>query len=221
MSFPELSEYVTDQITRGVSAQTVREALIEAGWRSVDADNALRDAAAHAAPVATLTVQDDLSRIRHAVNDLGQRVSRLEGSLTGVAAPATLPDAFIGPERELAPGRPRVIRLFGLLGLAVLFAAAGYWGMMLISTESWTPAGRIWAEAGAGTLLAVAGFAAGRRGSRGTANILTGVGLALGALATVGGWYLNYLEWSVAVALGALLVTLALVLGRFYDRWAR
>lgn len=220
-----LSAYVAEQITQGVPAQAVKEALLEAGWLSVDADNAIRDAAAQAAPVAVLSAHEDMIRIRHAVNSLDERVGRLEAGLVAsgtVPMPVLMAPSTMSPARELAPSHRRGLGRRWLLILVLLgaFAASGYWGMALIAAGSYTPLARIVTEGAVGLALTVTGYIAGRTHRRGAANVFTAVGLALCALATVGAWYLHWMEWSVAAAVGALLATLALVLGRFYDRWA-
>lgn len=220
MAYQELDEYIAAQIAQGVDAGTIKRALLEAGWFQVDVDNALRDVAADAVPTAAVSLRDDVVRMRHAVVSLDQRVRRLEGRLA--AAPeATLPPGTIGPDHELPAPHPRTFR--GVLVMCVLAAAfvvIGYAGMASIFQESITPAARIWAEVIIGGVMTGAGFIAGRMHRRGAANLLTGTGLAFAALATVGAWYVNYVNVGVAAALGGLLVTLALVLGRFYDTWA-
>ena len=221
MAHQELSEYVTEQIAQGVPAQIIKEALLSAGWMQADADNALRDAAAKSSPVALTSFKDDLVRVRHAVNSLDVRVKSIESRLA-VAGPGEgmLESGVIGPDHELPPGTPWYRTAAPVVGFVTLFFVFGYLGMMLISRESLTPLNRIWVEAALGAGIAVGGFFAGRSGHRSMANVMTGIGLALFSLATVGAWYVHYLDWSVALALGALFVTLALVLGRFYDRWA-
>jgi len=222
MAHQDITEYVAGQIAQGVSAQIIKEALLASGWLEVDADNALRDAAAGTAPAVVASFQDDLLRVRHAVNELDERVQRIEGRLAVVGpGEGTLETGFIGPDHELESGEPAMSRNLTVAVFAVLFFIAGYLGMMLISTETLTPVTRVWIEAALGVAVAVGGYFAGRAGRRVMANVMTGIGLALVSLATVGAWYLLYLDWTVAVALGALFVTLALVLGRFYDRWAK
>lgn len=219
MPYQELDSYIAEQIGQGLDAQTIKHALLEAGWVEVDVDNALRDVAADAIPATAVSVHDDIVRMRHAVNELNTRVNKLEAHLA--AAPqATLPGGTAGPEHTLPePPAHTTRKLLTWGGLAVLFVLIGYVGMKSITQDAITPVSRIWAEVFVGVVLTSAGFVSGRMKKHSAANWLTGTGLAFGALATVGAWYLNYIEWSVAFALGALLVTLALVMGRFYDVW--
>jgi hypothetical protein len=222
MAHQDINDYVTGQIAQGVPAKIVKDALLGAGWLEADADNAIRDAAAGTAPAHLTSLQDDLQHVRHAVNELDQRVQRIEGRLAVVGpGEGTLETGFIGPDHELDAGEPGVHRNLIIGAFAVLFFVAGYLGMMLISTETLTPVTRVWVEAALGCAVGIAGFIVGRQGRRVMANVMTGIGLALVSLATVGAWYLLYLDWTIALALGALFVTLALVLGRFYDRWAK
>lgn len=228
MAYQELDVYVAEQIAQGLDAQTIKHALLTAGWLEVDVDNALRDVAARAIPKIVSSDHDELVRVHHALNALDQRVERLETNL--VAAPEAtlpsgqvpnLPSGTVSRDMGLAmPAKLTVRRAFMWVALAGVFVLIGYVGMASILQDSLTPVSRIWAEATIGLTLAAAGFISGKVRKRGAANILTGTGLAFVSLATVGAWYLNYMEWTVAAALGALLVTLALVLGRFYDTWA-
>lgn len=220
MTYKELDAYVAEQFGQGADAETVKRALLEAGWSEADVDNALRDVMADAVPVAAVSVHDDIVRMRHAMNDLDRRVRRLETSLA--AAPsATLPSGRADVEHALPASRKgRVKSMLLWAVLAAVFVLIGYGGMASFVKDAVTPVTRVWAEAAIGIVLASGGFVTGRMKRRGLANLLTGTGLAFVALATVGAWYLNYIEWSVAVALGGLLLTLALVLGRFYDVWA-
>jgi len=220
MAYQELDAYIAGQVAQGLDAQTIKKAVLEAGWLEIDVDNALRDVAADAIPATAVSAHDDIVRMRNALNSLDERVKHLESRLS--AAPeATLPSGTIGPERELPePPAKGKRRIMAWIGLSLLFILIGYVGMKSIVQDAITPVSRLWAEAFVGFTLASAGFVSGRMKKRGAANLLTGTGLAFAALATVGAWYLNYIEWSVALAVGALLVTLALVLGRFYDVWA-
>ena len=221
MAYQELDAYVAEQIAQGVDAQTIKGALLEIGWKEVDVDNALRDVAADAVPNTAVSVHDDILRMRHAVNALDKRVRLLETRLaasSGEGGDPVTHGSHHGATTQGQRGHSR--RIVTYAGLAVLFMAIGYAGMSTIVSDSVTPVSRIWAEVTVGGVLASAGFVTGRMKKRSVANLLTGAGLSLAALATVGAWYVNYLDWSIAVALGALLVTLALVLGRFYDHWS-
>lgn len=229
MAYQELDAYVTEQILQGIEAQTIKESLLGIGWKEIDVDNALRDVAADAVPTGAVSVHDDMLRMRSAVNELNKRVHLLEARLASSSSDsdsvekhtAAFPVEAVSaqaqaPVRGASPSR----RIVTYAGLAVLFALIGYAGMASIFQDSVTPVSRIWAQVVVGGVLASAGFVTGRMKKRTMANFLTGTGLALVALATVGAWYVHYMGWSVAVALGALLVTLALVMGRFYDQWA-
>lgn len=218
MAYQELDVYVAEQITQGIDAQTIKYALLGAGWLEADVDNALRDVAADAIPKMAASDHDDLVRVRHALNTLDQRVTSLETQLVA-SSEATLPSGTISHDMGLAMPTHRVRRVLMWLGLAGVFVLIGYVGMASIFQDSITPISRIWAEATIGIVLAGAGFISGRVRKHGAANVLTGTGLAFVSLATVGAWYLNYMDWTVAVAMGGLLITLALVLGRFYDTW--
>lgn len=220
MAYKELDAYIAEQIGQGLDAQTVKRTLLETGWLEIDVDNALRDVAADAIPATAVSIHDDMVRMRHAVNDLDKRIGHLETALAAVPE-ATLSNGTMGPEKALPePPVHQWRRILMWLGLTVLFVLIGYVSMASIARDSITPVSRIWAEVFIGIVLTSAGFITGRMKKRAMANLLTGTGLAFAALATIGAWYLNYIEWSVALAVGALLVTLALVLGRFYDVWA-
>lgn len=220
MAYQELDVYIAEQIGKGLDAQSVKRTLLEAGWLEADVDNALRDVAADAIPTTSVAVHDDVVHMRRTLNDLEKRVQALE-SQVAAAPEAMLPSgtADAGHALPQPPGRA-LRKTLTWIGLTVLFLLIGYVGMRSITQDAITPVSRIWAEVFVGTVLASAGFVSGRMKKHSAANWLTGTGLAFGALATVGAWYLNYLDWSVALALGALLVTLALVMGRFYDVWA-
>lgn len=52
MPHPDLVAYIQQQIQKGMSAQTLRESLMEAGWQERDIENALNDVAAGSHPTA-------------------------------------------------------------------------------------------------------------------------------------------------------------------------
>jgi len=217
MAYQELSEYVAAQIGRDVDAHAIRQTLMGAGWRSIDVDNALRDAAAHSMPAIGVSVHDDLLRIRHAVNTLEERMGHIE---TRLAINTQEPIGEVTAKKSVPAPRPLSGRRYLVLfGLVTVFALFGYTGMRSIVTEAVTPLSRIWAGLAIGLVLVVPGFVAGRVGRRGVANLLTATGLAFAALATVNAWYVHFIGSGVAVSLGVLLLTVALVLGRFYDLW--
>lgn len=216
---PELIVYIQEQTQQGVSAQVLRQSLMEVGWHERDIENALHDVAAGLSPVTPgASIHDDLTQVRGMVAHLAMRVKKVETELASVAA---LPSAFIGPDHELprGSGRKWIRHAVGIIVIIVLMAWFGAYATQLVNQHSLAPADQIVIATALGTFLFVAALVA-MRGRHAWAALLLAAGaLALWAASVLAAQVVHaVIEPTVAIALGALLLALIFAVGRWIDR---
>jgi len=224
----ELISYITEQTQQGVSAELLRQTLMEAGGDEKENANALHDVAAGLEPLTEgISLHEDVSQVRSMVAHLASRMRVVEAALASVGAlpmQGQLPNGMIGPDHELP--MPRHAWRLGtmtttIVALGVVFATRTY-AYRLIDQNVLAPVDLAIIAAGAGVLLLIAGYIAMRLHRAWVASFFTGSAVAVWALT---GWIAwrsyHFIERSTAAALGALLLILALVMGRWIDRLGR
>lgn len=130
----DLNSYVRQQTQNGVTANELRETLMEAGWAELDIDNALHDVAAGLRPVTEgASIHEDLAQVRGMVAHLASRVKMLETRLVQapVMPPMELTAGTGSPARELPRGRRRL----ALFLMVVVVAVVCFLGLM--DLEAW------------------------------------------------------------------------------------
>lgn len=223
MSHADLVAYIQEQTQQGVSAQALREALMEAGWHERDIENALHDVAAGLHPTTPgASIHEDLAQVRGMVAHLASRVQGIEAALSSVAA---LPMRRELPEQMLLPGT--FVRRWPGRVFAALVGVGGAVGMTIFGVglqrqESLAALDAMILGGAIAVLGVVASVVAMRHRAAKTASFLVAGSLALGAIVIFTAWRMQgYLEWTVAFALGLLLLVLAIVLGAWIDRLSR
>lgn len=222
MPISELVDYIRTETQEGATADALRVTLMEAGWQEVDIDNALHDVAAGMYPATPgASIHEDLAQVRGMVAHLATRVKGLEATL---ATFATLPSTFIGADHELAgPSRASLARKVITTIVFVLSAGAlGLYVTNLVNDNALAPRDMLIIAGALGALCFVISFIRMRRGHAWSAALFCAGAIALWAADTIVAWRAyRFLEWSVAAALGVLLIVLAIVMGRWIARLAR
>lgn len=228
MPLPELVDYIREQTQQGATAEDLRVALMEAGWQELDIDNGLHDVAAGLHPATPgASIHEDLAQVRGLVAHLATRVKGIEARLASigtVAQPApilSLPSEYIGPERELTvhkghAGLWHVVSLLFTLGLAVM---VGMYATDLVARNALAPLDQIIIAAALAFFLLIASVVAMRGRHAWSASLFAAGAVALWATDAVVSWRVyHYMEWPTALAVGILLVVLAMVAGRWIQR---
>lgn len=105
MSHQDLVLYIREQTQQGVTAEVLRQKLMEAGWRELDIANALHDVAAGLRPVSEgASIHEDLAQVRGVVAHLATRMKALEVHLA--SASLALP---VGTELPKPPPAPPML----------------------------------------------------------------------------------------------------------------
>lgn len=228
MSDSDLVDYIQEQTQQGVSARDLRILLMEAGWHESDINNALHDIAAGLYPATPgASIHEDLAQVRTVVAHLATRIHSIEATLvsTGVMpVQGQLPSGTLGPDHEISA--PQAHHRFGRAAmLVVLIALFGYLGSFstaLVARHSLSPVDQLTIAAATAALLLVWAIVAMRRRSVWTAMLLTASAVTLSAMVGLISWRVyNYMEWTTAAALGALLFVFALVAGVWIQRYSR
>lgn len=138
---PDLVAYIREQSAQGIPAQSLREALLEAGWGELDVENALHDVAAGMEPLTTgASLHEDVAQVRGMVAHLATRIQRLEARLTA-AASETLPS---GELLQLPRGHRHGLRTFFswlLLFVVVVGGGVATWqGWYVMHRIEWSTA---------------------------------------------------------------------------------
>lgn len=213
MSNSELVAYIQEQTQQGMSAQLLRESLMESGWHEQDIANAFHDVAAGMHPATPgASIHEDLAQVRGMVAHLASRVGTIE---------AMLPTAFIGPDHELsaAPKHSafwRVVSIVGVLGLAVWL---GVYTTDLVSRYALAPLDQTIIAAAMGLVLILAAIAALMWRRIWLASVLTASAVALWGADTFIAWRTHYFIGDmVAAGLGALILVIIFVIGIWSSR---
>jgi hypothetical protein len=229
MPLTELIDYIREQTQQGVSAEALREELMEAGWHQTDIENALHDVAAGLHPVtAGASIHEDLAQVRGMVAHLATRVRTLEAHLASVGvlgAPAPMavlpggtPDASHTLSRAHRPGR----RVVMTIAAALVCAAAGWYAASLIDRSGSAPVSWLMVAAASGLVLMAVSVILMRRGKGWAASILAALAVAVWAVDTIVAWrFWRMMEWTTALALGVLLLVVAVVAARWSDRLSK
>jgi hypothetical protein len=144
---PDLIAYIRQETQDGVTANELRETLMEAGWNELDVDNALHDVAAGLRPVTEgASIHEDLAQVRGMVAHLAVRVQKLEVQFIAAPAALTLPAGTNVPARELPRGRRAQGLLMFLVVSVSLFAG-------VLTLRAWRASALENQTAGAITLL--------------------------------------------------------------------
>lgn len=214
MSDPELVTYIRQQSAQGMSAQTLREELLSAGWRDADIENALHDVAAGLHPVtAGASIHEDLAQVRGLVSHLASRVQRLELQLPS-GVPTGSDQMLLAP-----PRRSHVLMTFMLTLFIVAAVTFGWYMIELVQNNIQMPQSSLVTIAGVGLILFLLAILAMRRHKGWAATLLTASGVIAWTADTFVAWRsYHVLETQTAVAIGILLVILSLVMGRWIDR---
>ncbi|HUO75838.1 MAG TPA: hypothetical protein VMU12_02925 [Candidatus Paceibacterota bacterium] len=121
---PDLIVYIRQQTQDGVTANELRETLMEAGWNEIDVDNALHDVAAGLRPVTEgASIHEDLAQVRGMVAHLASRVKTLETRLAQAPAMPMAPGLPAGtgsPARELPRGHRRFATAMSVIVFALV-----------------------------------------------------------------------------------------------------
>lgn len=234
MPIPELIDFIRSETQEGATAQSLRVTLMEAGWQEVDIDNALHDVAAGMHPATPgASIHEDLAQVRGMVAHLATRVKGLEASLASfvTTAPAqqlpaqhSLPSPFIGVEHELAgpTGLSLARKILSVIGTALFVGVLALYATELVSDGILTSRDALIIAGAAGVLCYIVSFMRMRRGYAWSASVLAAAAIALWLADVFVAWRpYQFLEWSVAAALGVLLIVLAFVTGRWITRLAR
>lgn len=228
MPLTELIDYIREQTQQGVSAEALREELMEAGWHETDIENALHDVAAGLHPVtAGASIHEDLAQVRGMVAHLATRVRTLEARLVAtdmLAAPVPLsglPGGTLEPSHTLSMAHRPVRQVVLTVALALLCAVAGWYAASLLPRSSAAPITWLWAAAAVGLVLLAGSVILMRRGRQWGASILAALAVSVWAVDTVIAWrFWRLMEWTTALALGVLLLVIAVVAARWSDRLA-
>ncbi|MEK7637986.1 MAG: hypothetical protein AAB375_00970 [Patescibacteria group bacterium] len=227
MADSELVDYIREQTQQGVTAENLRVSLMEAGWHESDINNALHDVAAGLHPATPgASIHEDLAQVRGMVAHLATRVHSIEATLASTGAlgmQEQLPSGTLGPDHEIsAPKRHHWFgRTLSLLALIALFGFVGSYASGLVAHNALAPLDQLIIAAAAGALLLVCAIIAMRRHSAWTASLLTASALMLWGMDGLISWRAyHYMEWTTAVALGVLLVVIAVVMGSWIRRYS-
>ncbi len=209
MPILDLVAYVQEQTQEGVSAQTLRESLMAAGWQERDIENAFHDVAAGLYPATPgASIHEDLAQVRSMVAHLASRVKYLEST-------------FIGPERELTASALSG-KLWRIMPIVVMAALAFWLGMFvpsLVSRYAFSPADQTVIGGALGFLLLVSSLLGWRWRRAFIAEMFLAAAIALWMADTFVAWYAyQFISATLALALGALFLALPLVIGRRLDR---
>lgn len=214
MSNPDLVTYIQEQTQQGVSAQTLREALMESGWQEMHIENAFHDVAAGLHPATPgASIHEDLAQVRGMVAHLASRVGHIE---------ALLPSTFIGPDHELTHTEShavfwRATSTIVLIGLSVWL---GVYTTELISRAALAPLDQIIIAAALGLVLMCSAVASILWRAAWVASVLTAAAIALWAADIFIAWHVyHFTGWVVAVGLGVLLIAGIFAMGRWIDRF--
>ncbi|MCC6934607.1 MAG: hypothetical protein IT406_02905 [Candidatus Yanofskybacteria bacterium] len=223
MQSNELVSYIQEQTQQGISAQLLRESLLEAGWHETDIENALHDVAAGLHPATPgASIHEDLAQVRGMVAHLAARVRGIEAALSSVASLPMQRELSTQGALPAAPSRQWPGRLLaGMVGVASAVGAARF-GANLVAHGSLMPRDAAIVASAIALVVLLGGLVAMRHRSAKMATCCTAGALMMGALVVWSAWR-EYaaLEWTVALALGALLIVLAAVLGAWIDRFSR
>lgn len=223
----ELVDYIQEQTQQGVTAQDLRVSLMEAGWHESDINNALHDVAAGLHPATPgASIHEDLAQVRGMVAHLATRVHSIEATLASagaLGAQRQLLSGTIGPDHEIsAPKRHHWFgRMVTLFALVALFGFVGSYASNLVARNALAPLDQLIIAAALGALLLVGAIIAMRRHNAWTASLLTASALTLWGVDGLISWRAyHYMEWTTAVALGVLLVVIAVVMGTWIHRYS-
>lgn len=223
MTHTDLVSYIREQTQNGISAEGLRIALMEAGWREADIENALHDVAAGLHPVtAGASIHEDLAQVRGMVAHLANRVRTLEARLTG--APLALP-----MEGELPGGVPLALpppaptpfwprHIIAILFGWVTFLFVGQFATDWATGAGLLPADQALFTAVLGASVLVGAYILMRLRSAWLASLATDGALGVLASAISVAYDDHMIEFSTAAALGVLLLVLLVVMERWIDR---
>jgi len=224
---PDLVDYIREQTAAGVPAQDLRATLMGAGWNEHDVENALHDVAAGLEPLTSgASLHEDVAQVRGMVSHLASRVQRLEARLTSagaLSAPAELPAGTGAPDRELPAGHGSgaVMKAVTALAAVAVLATYGRLFQSAVATSDTAPVGLLQGAGLAGVLLLLGAWRLMRRHPWG-AQVFAASAVTVWAVAVWHAWRTyHYMEASTAGAIGALLLVLLLVIGRWIDRYRR
>ena len=224
----ELVDYIQEQTQQGVTAQDLRVSLMEAGWHESDISNALHDVAAGLHPTTPgASIHEDLAQVRGMVAHLASRVHSIEATLASsgaLSAQGQLSSGTLGADHELpAPERHRWFSSASMLVVLVaLFALVGSYSSDLVSRHALAPVDQLIIVASVAVLLLIAAVVSMRRHLAWVASLLTASAVTLWGMDVFLSWRVyGDMEWSVALALGVLLLVLTFAMGRWIARLAR
>jgi hypothetical protein len=224
----ELVDYIQEQTQQGVTAENLRVSLMEAGWHEADISNALHDVAAGLHPTTPgASIHEDLAQVRGMVAHLATRVHSIEAMLASVGAlgaQGQLPTGTLGPDRELAaPGHPhRILKVVTAVVAIAVFVLFGSYTSSLVSSHALSPLDAMIIAASLAALLLIGAIIAMRRHFAWTASLLTASAVTLWGMDVYVSWSVYQdMEWSVALALGVLLVVIVYAMGRWVARLSR
>lgn len=225
MPIPELVDYVRTQTQEGVGAEYLRTALMEAGWQELDIDNALHDVAAGLHPATPgASIHEDLAQVRGLVAHLATRIKGVEARLASIPGQAMLPTSYIGADHEITD-KPMGGMFIHIISILAAFAAAiflGKYATELIQNNSLSPRDFTVIIVALGAFLIDAGVVTMRRGRGWIATMLTAFGLMLWTAIVGISWRVyEFIQWPVALALGVLLLVIALVMSRWIEHLKR
>ncbi len=213
MPNPELVSYLQEQTQQGVSAQVLRESLMEAGWHEMDIENALHDVAAGLHPATPgASIHEDLAQVRGMVAHLAARVGNIE---------AMLPSSFIGPDHELpAPTSHSLFwRVCSLIATVALTIWLGTFFTQLIAGYSITRVDLAIILGAGSVLLFVIAIMFVRHNCTWNASLMTAYAVTSGAAGVWLAWKAQSIEWTVALALGAFLFAILWVMAMWIRRY--
>ena len=211
MTDPELVTYITEQTQEGISAQVLREALMERGWHERDIENAMHDVAAGLHPATPgASIHADLAQVRGMVAHLAGRVKTLEARLASIGA--------LPMQRELPAAHYHHpwVRRFASLFIAIgVFVGLG----ILAAWSTLAPTDQATIALGAGIVLLLAGYVSLRHGWAWAFSSLSYSAIAIFALVTWRAYHLYAaMEWFTALGLAVLGLVLLSVMERWVTR---
>lgn len=218
----DLVAYIREQTQDGITADSLRVALMEAGWPERDVENALHDVAAGLHPVtAGASIHEDLAQVRGMVAHLAGRVRTLEARLTGVPLELPMQQELPGAPLALPPAAPApfwprhmIAILFGWAAFLFTSQFAADWAM----TAGLLPSDQALFTGAAGAGLLVVGYIAMRLKSAWLSSLITDGALGILGSAIVVAQSNGLIETSTAIAIGILLLVLLVVMELWIDR---
>lgn len=224
MAFPELISYISEQTQQGIPAQVLREALLESGWREYDIENAFHDVAAGLNPLTEgASLHEDVSQVRSMVTHLAARIKNLEAVLASAGVlpmQSELPAGLGDPSRTLSSAQnPRGALVIAFLSVGLISVVASWLAMAVFIRQSLAPFDQATIAEGIGVASLIIGLVMMRMRYAWSAALWVGTSIVVWATTIWLAWRdYQAMEWTTALALGVLLIVLALVVGRRIDR---